>query len=341
MSKKPNEALQSKPVKPVPKWSEGHVPEHSIPRRVHDNESWETLAKEYGIDAKKIIEFNFKTSDPRQVNWYLGNPDYVGCTKLTRDGNNWMFSNAANPGFVYIPATFIEFPEKEIEGEIFCKTPTENYPYRDETFAVIASLAETIKAYSKRSGVPPVAVAGSIADEYNTRKGVKGVFDWFQDSIMFRRPFRPWNWQIEISPFKGYKSGKWGPKLLNYTQQDLGKGNIKLDTAKEIYERYKKTFPNKTMDWIDLAQYIISDEGMVHVAALVIERATEELDPYLEDYPEEVKEAVYVSYYKEGPGYLGRFLKARKIDPNRRLKPGDGCRVLLQRDRFLKALKIE
>ena len=42
-----------------------------------------------------------------------------------------------------------------------------NYPYDNETFALIRRLAWQIKHHAKKQGVPPIAVAGSIADEYN------------------------------------------------------------------------------------------------------------------------------------------------------------------------------
>ena len=112
--------IEKKPANPVPK---GYHVEKSIRHRVRDGESWETLAERYGIDAKKIIKSNFKTSDPREVNWYLGNPNYVGCKKPTPDGNNWMFSSAADPGIVYIPPRHFEFPDEVIEAAGFTVKP--------------------------------------------------------------------------------------------------------------------------------------------------------------------------------------------------------------------------
>src|SRR5205807_398343 len=52
--------------------------------------------------------------------------------------------------------------------QIGCPQPEENFPYSENTFAVIGQLADTIKSFSKQFDVPPIAVAGSIADEYNT-----------------------------------------------------------------------------------------------------------------------------------------------------------------------------
>jgi len=213
-----------------------------------------------------------------------------------------------------------------------CDTPTENYPYRAETFTLVTRLAPLIKAYSKRFDVPPIAVAGSIADEFNTRTGLRSVVDWFQDHVLIGH--MP-NFAIEIDVWVGADS-KW----LNSTKHDLGDGNIKLETAKEIYERYKSSFERQDMDYSDLVDYIRSDQGTVHIAALVIKEAKAQLGEYVKDYSEGTQEAVYVTFYKQGPSYKRRFLAARAQDTTRPLKPGEGCRVLLQRDRFVKALGL-
>jgi hypothetical protein len=323
-------AIEKAPKSPVPR---GCRPPNSRPYRVKDGDSWVSIARQNSLDTWALIEFNFKTRNPDEVNWYLRH--HVGCKKQTRDGKNWMFSSGDNPGIIHIPltVTVIDMPPLVVEREVFCPTPTENYPYSDSTFAVIASIADTIKEFSQRHGVPPIAVAGSIADEFNTRKGIRSAADWFQDRILLN--YMP-NFFIEVDNWFGFNT-KW----LNATKHDLGKGNIKLETAKQIYDQYKSTFKKSDMDYSDLVDYILTDRGTVHIATLVIKKAKQELDRYLENYPEEVKEAVYVTYYKQGPSYLQRFLQARAQDPDRRLKPGEGCRVLLQRDRFLKTLKLE
>jgi hypothetical protein len=324
-------AIEKTPKSPVPR---GYIPPLSRSYKVKDGDTWVSIARKNSLDTWDLIEFNFKTRDPDEVNWYLRR--FVGCKKQTRDGKNWIFGSGDDPGIIYIPltVTVIDMDETVVEGEVFCKeTPTENYPYSDDTFVVIAGLADTIKDFSRRYDVPPIAVAGSIADEYNTRTGVRSAVDWFQDRVLLN--YMP-NFFIEVDAWAGFNT-----KLLNSTKHDIGIGNIKLETAKLIYEQYKYTFQKNDMDYSDLVDYILTDQGTVHVAALVIKKAREELDSYLEDYPDEVKEAVYVTYYKQGPSYLQRFLKARETDPDRRLKPGEGCRVFRQRDRFAKILKVD
>ena len=75
-----------------------------IPYRPHDRpvqEDWESVAKKFGVGVKELIYYNFMTADPKEVNWYLHH--YVGCVKVSPSGNNWMFSNGANPGIIFIP----------------------------------------------------------------------------------------------------------------------------------------------------------------------------------------------------------------------------------------------
>ena len=58
-----------------------------------------------------MIEFNFKTRNPREVNWYLR--EYVGCVKTTQDGKNYTFEGAdPEKAAIYIPlrANFFRSP---------------------------------------------------------------------------------------------------------------------------------------------------------------------------------------------------------------------------------------
>jgi peptidoglycan hydrolase-like protein with peptidoglycan-binding domain len=69
--------------------------------RVKNGERWETVAAAHGIDVKALIRFNFNTTVPEEVNWYLRN--YTGCDQPSPDGYNWQFSSSANPGIIYLP----------------------------------------------------------------------------------------------------------------------------------------------------------------------------------------------------------------------------------------------
>ncbi len=90
--------IEKEPATKVPA---GYVPPNSTSYRVKDGDSWVTIAQKNGQDVWKLIENNFKTRNPDEVNWYLRTR--VGCKLQTRDGKNWMFSSSASPGIIYIP----------------------------------------------------------------------------------------------------------------------------------------------------------------------------------------------------------------------------------------------
>jgi len=69
--------------------------------RVKDGDNWENVAARFLVDVKELIRFNFLTTDPDEVNWYLHH--HTGCNKVSPSGNNWMFSSSASPGIIFIP----------------------------------------------------------------------------------------------------------------------------------------------------------------------------------------------------------------------------------------------
>ena len=90
--------LETEPIIKVPK---NRIPPNSEPYKVVDGDSWEKIAKRIGVDTWDLIDFNFKTKDPREVNWYLHH--YVGCDLPTNDKLNWRFSSSAKPGIIFLP----------------------------------------------------------------------------------------------------------------------------------------------------------------------------------------------------------------------------------------------
>jgi hypothetical protein len=92
-------AIEKAPALPVP---QDYHPEGGIPHKVQNSDDWWSLAREAKVDVWDLIEFNFKTRNPAEVNWYLRRN--VGCRKTTRDGKNYMFSSDAVPGVVYLPS---------------------------------------------------------------------------------------------------------------------------------------------------------------------------------------------------------------------------------------------
>lgn len=78
----------------VPKGGQGY--------RLQTGDCWTSLTKKYHVpDPKILMEFNFGTSNPLEVNWYL--QWKVGCKKSVDDGTTWMFTSDADPGIIWFP----------------------------------------------------------------------------------------------------------------------------------------------------------------------------------------------------------------------------------------------
>lgn len=69
--------------------------------RVKLGDSWFTIAMGWLVpDVWDLIYLNFRTEDPKRVNWYMRH--YLGCCKPAPDGKNFSFADA-DPGVLYIP----------------------------------------------------------------------------------------------------------------------------------------------------------------------------------------------------------------------------------------------
>ena len=77
-------------------------------------DTWISVARQHNLDVKQLIWFNFQTEDPDEVNWYLGRN--VGCNLATLDGRNWMFSDSADPGIIYLPIDRVDFEPEVVTG---------------------------------------------------------------------------------------------------------------------------------------------------------------------------------------------------------------------------------
>jgi hypothetical protein len=102
---------------PLKKWP----PPNSSPRPVGGasgspgtpNDTWESVAKQYGVDVGKLIFFNFETNNPHAVNSYLR--IYVGCNTPSATRWNWTFKSA-KPGIIYLPNKTIVFDDAHDAG---------------------------------------------------------------------------------------------------------------------------------------------------------------------------------------------------------------------------------
>lgn len=97
-----------------------YVPDKSAPYHfTTDTENWWTLAERpevvaAGLSANDLCYFNFKTRVPAEINWYLYHK--VGCRKVTRDGNNYMFDRSVKD--VYLPKVGPPPPVDQLEKPV-------------------------------------------------------------------------------------------------------------------------------------------------------------------------------------------------------------------------------
>jgi len=90
--------IERKPSKLVRR---GFVPSNFKPYIVKNGDTWRSIATKHGLDVWELMYENFRTSDVAEINWYLKN--YVGCIETTANQDNWIFSNKAKPGRIYVP----------------------------------------------------------------------------------------------------------------------------------------------------------------------------------------------------------------------------------------------
>ena len=69
--------------------------------RVRSGDTLEKIAQKGGITWQELSFFNFGTAVPAEVNRSLH--EFVGCTKRTKDGKNFVFSDDDVPGIIYVP----------------------------------------------------------------------------------------------------------------------------------------------------------------------------------------------------------------------------------------------
>jgi hypothetical protein len=91
---------------PRPTLPPDYRPPGGVRYRVRNGDNWISVAANLGMDPKSLIFFNFHTTEPKFVNYYLKHN--VGCTVVSPDGKNYSFRDAS-PGVIYIPSRYSGF----------------------------------------------------------------------------------------------------------------------------------------------------------------------------------------------------------------------------------------
>ena len=224
----------------------------------------------------------------------------------------------------------VEMPELVITAVACRCDPSTNSSYDNKTYQFLRGIKHYILPIS---GVPENAVAGAIADEFNTRRGIRTVVDWVQDLIIDALP----ECFIDVDRFFDIHS-----KLLNTLENDIGPANIKVRTALELVQREELTVPRSPPSDIQVSEivnFLLTERGTVEATAAVIRRAQSLFGPYTREHSDALAEAVYVEYFKQGDSYYRRFSDALKTNPNHKVCPGDGgCRYYYNREQINTAI---
>ncbi len=84
---------------------------------IQPRDNWWTIAKKFNVDVWELIEFNFKTRVPEEVNYYLR--ELIGCVH-SNDHKNYSFMGAdPKRAYIYIPlASAAPPPRKKTWQEV-------------------------------------------------------------------------------------------------------------------------------------------------------------------------------------------------------------------------------
>jgi hypothetical protein len=206
--------------------------------------------------------------------------------------------------------------------------------YDAETYRYIRTIASLINSISAAQGVSAVAVAGAIADEYNTRRGARSWLDAAQDLTVGSLP----EWAIDVDRYFDFRS-----KLLNTLENDVGPANIKVRTALEYVQSGELSVPGSPSSAVRVSriiEFLMTNRGTVTASAAVIARAQRLFGPHLGAHSRELRDSIYVEYFKQGDSYYRRFAASLAANPSHKACPGEGgCRAFYNYSQLETALR--
>lgn len=233
------------------------------------------------------------------------------------------------------PAVLVaEFGETEPIGPTPCSCPASTeQTFDDETIRLVESMAEDINRVAAQRGVPPVALAGAIAEEYQARRGIRVAVDGAQDAVLDAL----WEWQIDVDRYFDIHS-----KLLNALENDIGAANFNVRTALALVEAGEVDVPGSPPSdpQVELIiDRLLEEVGTIEFTGAYIARAQSLFAPHVGGYDAGFQEAVLVEYFNQGDAYYDRFVGNLAANPGHTPCPGDaGCVVLHNRARLEAAL---
>ncbi|MGK0391356.1 MAG: hypothetical protein ACI94Y_004118 [Maribacter sp.] len=175
-------------------------------------------------------------------------------------------------------------------------------PLSEESLESLKRYEPYLQFYSQKYDIPIEALSSAIGCEINRRIYTNKLIDIIQDYVfsttICSNEFLEYSLQSNI-----------GSRYLNFAKQDIGLGSIQVETAWNIFKLYPEEFVN-IYTIKDMTNYLLTVQGNIHVASLVIMHAQNLFcsNKHYYSLNREVKSAVLYSYYKQGEKYYERYI---------------------------------
>jgi hypothetical protein len=203
--------------RPKPTLPPNHKPPGGVPYRVQNGDNWVSIAQRLGMEPRSLIFFNFGTSEPKHVNYYLKHN--VGCTTVSPDGKNYSFWNAS-PGIIYLPSSASNFhyisapPADPVETFDFLRTKElqpEQHPLISDRIRCQAYFEVNIRFKRSVPDVTRYAYRQFVRGRVQLRSNASST--WWDQSpeVPVRVPGQPFTFGavMPISPTVWMEDGKW------------------------------------------------------------------------------------------------------------------------------------
>lgn len=191
-------------------------------------------------------------------------------------------------------------------------------PISENTLEALNQHKAVILFFADKYDIPEEAIAASIGSEINRRIYINKITDYLQDiffaSSLCSESILESSLNLEIDS-----------RYINISKQDIGLGNIKFETAWNVFLNNSNELSNISSKK-DLVNYLLTDYGNIHIASLVIMEAKSLFSKHCVEMDEISRNNVYYSYYKQGKSYYIRY--RRNSSFKRPPIPGEGKDIL-------------
>jgi len=216
-------------------------------------------------------------------------------------------------------------------------------PYTNQAFSYVASRADQIKSVAAALGISEMAIAGAIAEEYDSflkNPNLQLALDAYADIRLSSHSdiVKGFNQTKDIADTNVSKLDK----LMQPTLIDAGPANIRITTAVRLFEGYSQEYLQNGSDPLGLAGYqndyrqmlkdlINPGSGLTEkMTGLMIQEAdrffSQNADPqYWSNLTQEVRDAINITYFNNGPEAIKKMMneslaEGKPYEP----KPGGG-----------------